>query len=154
MGKLFLGLFIGLLVGLITGKLLFSTKANETISKEINTSSNLNQHTKNQYQNHKERNIPTLTQQEIPQKVYDVLKYIKQHHQAPEGYVGGREFKNRENQLPIYNPEHQKIKYQEWDVNPKMEGQNRGRERLVTGDDERNWYSSDHYKSFTQLKNQ
>lgn len=47
----------------------------------------------------------------------------------------------------------EKIKYQEWDVNPKIEGRNRGVERLVTGNDDRAWYTKNHYKTFTQLKN-
>jgi predicted small secreted protein len=32
----------------------------------------------------------------IPAKVYEVYNYIKLHHQAPEGYVGGRRFGNFE----------------------------------------------------------
>jgi ribonuclease T1 len=88
----------------------------------------------------------------IPQKVYRVLKYIKQHNEAPQGYIGGREFKNREKRLRQKTSEGRRIKYREWDVNPKSQGRNRGRERLVTGDDETSWYTADHYNTFTEIK--
>ncbi|GBL35132.1 hypothetical protein EMGBS15_07270 [Filimonas sp.] len=89
---------------------------------------------------------------DIPQKVYEVLKYVKQHGEAPRGYVGGREFKNREHQLASRSRSGSMIHYREWDVNPKQEGHNRGRERLVTGDDDRAWYSDDHYTTFREVK--
>jgi ribonuclease T1 len=89
---------------------------------------------------------------DIPQKVYEVLKYVKKHGEAPRGYVGGREFKNREHQLDSRSRSGSMIHYREWDVNPKQEGHNRGRERLVTGDDDRAWYSDDHYATFREVK--
>ncbi len=88
----------------------------------------------------------------IPEKVYVVLEHIKKYHNAPEGYEGGREFKNREHQLDQSTQEGKLIYYQEWDVNPKEQGHNRGRERLVTGDHGRAWYSGDHYQTFTEVK--
>ncbi len=88
----------------------------------------------------------------IPQKVYDVLAYVRKYHRAPDGFEGGREFKNREHQLAGQTPGGNTIHYQEWDVNRKEQGHNRGVERLVTGDDNRAWYSNDHYKSFNEVK--
>ena len=88
----------------------------------------------------------------IPQKVYTTLNYIKQYHSAPDGYVGGRKFGNYENLLPKQDAAGNTISYQEWDVNPKIEGQNRGAQRLVTGSDGRAWYTANHYKSFTEVK--
>lgn len=87
---------------------------------------------------------------EIPAKVYEVLKYIRQNHEAPNGYVGGRVFSNREKVLPQFDQDHHKIRYQEWDVNPKIEGRNRGTERLVTSD-EKAYYTNNHYQSFTEV---
>lgn len=87
----------------------------------------------------------------IPQKVYDVLDYIKKNHQAPNGYEGGREFKNREHQLLSQTPDGKRIHYQEWDVNPKVHGRNRGTERLITGDDGKAWYTNNHYQTFTEV---
>ncbi len=94
----------------------------------------------------------TLKQGEVPAKVYDVLNYVKENGKAKKGYVGGRTFQNREKILPKVDAKGQKIKYQEWDVNRKIQGKNRGAERMVTGSDGRSWYTSDHYKSFTEIK--
>ncbi|GAC1424600.1 MAG: hypothetical protein NVSMB7_00630 [Chitinophagaceae bacterium] len=88
----------------------------------------------------------------IPQKIYDVLKYIRANNQAMPGYVGGRIFSNREEILPREDNRGNPILYHEWDVNPKIEGQNRGAERLITGSDGRAWYTHDHYQSFKEIK--
>ncbi|MGO9868230.1 MAG: ribonuclease domain-containing protein [Rhodomicrobium sp.] len=42
--------------------------------------------------------------------------------------------------------------YQEWDVNPRVPGVNRGAQRLVTGSDGSAYYTDDHYKTFTQIR--
>ncbi len=90
---------------------------------------------------------------EAPAKVYKVLEYIDAHGKAPEGYVGGRRFGNYEELLPKTNKFTQKkINYREWDVNRRMEGKNRGAERLVTGNDSSAYYTRDHYKSFVQIR--
>ena len=94
----------------------------------------------------------SLKQGEVPTKVYEVLEYVKDNGKAMKGYVGGRTFQNREKILPKVDANGQKIKYQEWDVNRKIEGKNRGAERMVTGSDGRSWYTRDHYKSFTEIK--
>ncbi len=96
--------------------------------------------------------IQSQTSSTIPQKVYTVLEYIRAHNEAPNGYVGGRNFQNRENRLDKKNASGKKIVYQEWDVNPKKGGVNRGAERLITGSDNRAWYTNDHYKTFQEVK--
>ncbi len=88
----------------------------------------------------------------ISQKVREVLAYVRSNKQAMDGYVGGRRFKNLENNLDKQTASGQKIEYQEWDVNPKQQGHNRGAERLVTGSDGRAWFTSDHYRSFVEIK--
>ena len=88
----------------------------------------------------------------IPSKVYAVLKYIRANHHAMPGYVGGRIFSNREERLPREDNAGRPILYHEWDVNPKREGQNRGTERIITGSDDRAWYTNDHYQSFKEIK--
>lgn len=87
----------------------------------------------------------------IPQKALDVLAYVRENGRAPEGYVGGRRFGNFEQHLPRQSTDGRRIEYQEWDVNPRQRGRNRGTERLVTGSDGRAWYTSDHYNSFTEI---
>ena len=94
---------------------------------------------------------PNAATDNIPPKVYKVLKYIKEHGEAPNGYVGGRVFQNRERHLQIKDSNNQKIKYQEWDVNPKKNGKNRGTERLITGSDNKAWYTNDHYQTFIEV---
>jgi guanyl-specific ribonuclease Sa len=89
--------------------------------------------------------------QDVPPKVYKVLKYVRENGEAPEGYVGGRVFQNRERRLPLKDAQGNKIRYQEWDVNPKKSGRNRGTQRLVTGSDGRSWYTDDHYATFKEI---
>ena len=95
-------------------------------------------------------NEPTETQAEqtadVPQKVIEVLNYVKAHGEAPKGYVGGRVFQNREHRLP------ETTTYNEWDVNPKVNGQNRGAERLITGKDKSAYYTNDHYRTFKKIE--
>jgi ribonuclease T1 len=82
----------------------------------------------------------------VPQRVLDVLVYVKKNDSAPEGYVGGRTFENRENRLP------RNTTYREWDVRPKVKGKNRGAERLITSKDKHAYYTNDHYRSFTKIE--
>ena len=96
--------------------------------------------------------VRTSQQETIPPKVLELLTYIRKNNRAPEGYVGGRKFGNFEKLLPQKTKTDKPIQYREWDVNPKQEGQNRGSERLVTGSDDRAWYSRDHYNSFVEVK--
>jgi ribonuclease T1 len=87
----------------------------------------------------------------VPAKAYDLLKYIKANGSAPDGYVGGRTFMNREKRLPKTDASGN-IKYQEWDVNPKKKGKNRGTERVITGSNSSAYYTGDHYKTFTKFE--
>ncbi|MBP6625189.1 MAG: hypothetical protein KA198_08455 [Chitinophagaceae bacterium] len=93
------------------------------------------------------------SQSSIPKAAFDMWNYVKKNHRAPKGYVGGREFKNRERILKQKNQYGKYIRYQEWDIYPKQQGRNRGAERLVTGNDESAWYTGDHYKTFQSLLN-
>ena len=88
----------------------------------------------------------------IPIHARETLAYIRQHGYAPPSYVGGRVFGNYEGLLPRYNEHRKRIEYREWDVRPRAEGRSRGAERLVTGSDGRVWYSTDHYRTFIEVK--
>ena len=81
----------------------------------------------------------------VPQKAYTVADYVAKNGKAPQGYVGGTVFQNREGLLP------QGVAYKEYDVNPKVSGQNRGAERIVLGNDGSRYYTGDHYASFTSF---
>ncbi|MBS1766957.1 MAG: ribonuclease [Acidobacteria bacterium] len=87
----------------------------------------------------------------IPAQARQVLAYIRAHHDAPDGYEGGRRFGNYEHVLPDRDDSGRRIQYQEWDVHPHREHVNRGAERLVTGSDGRAWYTQDHYAHFTEV---
>lgn len=81
-----------------------------------------------------------------PQKAYDLLKRLEARQGIPlPGYVGGRNFQNRERRLP-------RGYYREYDVNPKIRGRARDAERIVieqrTG---KAFYTGDHYRTFIPL---
>ncbi len=81
-----------------------------------------------------------------PRKAYDLLKQLEERGGIPlPGYVGGRDFQNRERRLP-------RGYYREYDVNPKIQGRRRDAERIVieqrTG---KAYYTGDHYRTFVPL---
>jgi ribonuclease T1 len=88
-----------------------------------------------------------------PDKALKVLKYVRENGVAIDGYVGGRKFGNYEGLLPKNDASGKRINYQEWDVNPKVNGKNRGTERLITGSDGKAYYTNDHYRSFVEVRN-
>ncbi len=81
-----------------------------------------------------------------PQKAYDLLKQLEERRGAPlPGYIGGRDFQNRERLLP-------RGRYREYDVNPKRPGRGRDAERIVVEQRTRKaYYTGDHYRSFVPL---
>ena len=81
-----------------------------------------------------------------PRKAYDLLKQLEERGGVPlPGYVGGRNFQNRERRLP-------RGYYREYDINPKLRGRRRDAERIVieqrTG---KAYYTEDHYRTFVPL---
>lgn len=94
----------------------------------------------------------TPSQAGVPAHVLEVLNFIRRNGQSPEGYVGGKEFLNREKKLPAKAPDGKRIRYSEWDVHPKVKGENRGPDRLVTGSDHSAWYTKNHYKTFIKIE--
>jgi ribonuclease T1 len=82
----------------------------------------------------------------VPLKAQDLLKRLQEREGVPlPGYIGGRDFRNRERRLP-------RGVYREYDVNPKIHGRSRDAERLVieqrTG---KAYYTGDHYRTFIPL---
>ncbi len=81
-----------------------------------------------------------------PQKAYTLLRQLEERGGTPlPGYIGGRDFQNRERRLP-------RGRYREYDVNPKIRGRGRDAERIVieqrTG---KAYYTGDHYRTFVPL---
>lgn len=95
----------------------------------------------------RQQNIPRASQDpDVPRKAHDLLKILQDRQGAPlPGYVGGRDFNNRERRLPPG-------RYREYDVNRKIPGRSRDAERIVieqrTG---KAYYTGDHYRTFTPL---
>ena len=88
----------------------------------------------------------------VPQAARNALAQIgiRQEILSPDGqtqnaYVGGRVFHNLQSVLP------QGTTYIEHDVHLYVPGVNRGPERIVRGSDGRDWYTNDHYATFTQM---
>jgi guanyl-specific ribonuclease Sa len=81
-----------------------------------------------------------------PQKAYDLLKRLEERQGTPlPGYIGGRDFQNRERRLP-------RGYYREYDVNRKIRGRGRDAERIVI--EQRSgkaYYTGDHYRTFVPL---
>lgn len=95
---------------------------------------------------------PSFRASEIPEAARQTLAYVRLHQKAPPGHVGGRRFGNYERLLPQTTAAGKRIFYQEWDIYPRQTGRSRGPRRLVTGSDERAWYTPDHYKSFKEIR--
>jgi ribonuclease T1 len=147
--QLLIGIVIGLIVGLLVAKKVFIGNTNNTQQPTIqNNQTDNNRYPKNNNNTQNTDNSNTA----IPTKVFTVLEYIKANNSAMDGYVGGRVFTNREGNLPREDAQGNGIDYQEWDVNKKVQGQNRGTERICTGSDGRSWYTNDHYRTFKEIK--
>lgn len=86
----------------------------------------------------------------IPDEALSTLLYIRTFDKAPEGFVGGRQFMNRERHLP-QSENGQTIFYREWDIYKKVKGQNRGPKRLVTSS-KKAYYTADHYNTFIEIE--
>jgi ribonuclease T1 len=145
--QLVTGLLIGLVLGLLIGRQIFT---NNSVQPANSTATETPQAPVQKKAN--DATTEPHANSAIPQKVYDVLTFIRANHRAMPGYVGGRVFTNREKVVPTEDSDGHPILYQEWDVNPKVQGQNRGTERILTGSDGRAWYTNDHYKSFEEIK--
>jgi guanyl-specific ribonuclease Sa len=112
-------------------------------------------HRKHRHHRQSERTVAdqvTPTKGTVPAYAQTVLAYIREHKRAPDGYVGGRTFGNFERLLPVQTSTGLRLRYQEWDVKPKVQGRDRGAERLITGSDNHAYYTSDHYRTFTEIQ--
>jgi ribonuclease T1 len=87
---------------------------------------------------------PAATDSAVPQKALQVLNIVRNTGHAPDGYVGGRVFENRESRLPGDGS------YREFDVDPH--NGNRNAERIIVEwNTKKAWYTGDHYQTFTPL---
>jgi ribonuclease T1 len=150
--QLLLGILVGLLIGIFIGKQ-FLVSSPKNVDAIKTTTDNNKRTDQNRPQNPSaDDNSVSDNDDSVPQKALDVLKYVRENGRAMDGYVGGRVFSNREKLLPFKDDNGNPMQYQEWDVNPKVEGKNRGAQRLVTSRNGRAWYTGDHYRTFIEIK--
>lgn len=84
---------------------------------------------------------------QVPAEALEVYEHILRTGRAPEGYVGGRVWKNREHRLPSGGH------YREYDIHPKVRGKNRGAQRIIVEiDTKKGWYTGDHYRTFIPIQ--
>ncbi|MCX6206172.1 MAG: hypothetical protein NTZ19_07970, partial [Bacteroidetes bacterium] len=93
----------------------------------------------------------------IPETARDVVDYASSRNGAAQpGYRGGRTFSNDGREggqvLPQRDASGNLITYKEYDVNPYVQGQNRGSERVVIGNNGKSYYTNSHYSTFTEIK--
>jgi ribonuclease T1 len=87
----------------------------------------------------------------VPDEAYEVANYVYEYNEAPKGYVGGREFENREKRLPKTDAKNKYIEYKEYDIYPKQKGKDRGPHRIVLSSDHKRYYTGNHYKTFVEF---
>ena len=125
-----------------------SEKRNKRQRKRHKKDRNDNENPNYASENRSDANKSGIRTGNVPEKALRILKYVRENGVAMSGYVGGRRFGNFEGLLPKKDACGKRIDYQEWDVNSKIQGKNRGAERLITGTDVKGYYTSDHYGSF------
>ena len=104
-----------------------------------------------------ENSIPQKNKDDLPDNVRD--SYNKYEESGWKGArkdqnpktKAGRTFDNEPPKLPQRDLKGKKIEYREYDVNSKIPGQPRDRERFVRGSDGRTYYSDDHYETFVEI---
>ena len=95
---------------------------------------------------------------DLPQNAQDMYgKYDKAGWKGPvagqtKGTKAGGTYQNSDKKLPTTDSKGNPITYREFDVNNKVQGQNRDSERFVVGSDGSIYYTSDHYGTFTKIK--
>lgn len=91
----------------------------------------------------------------VPRNAAKVFEYVESKGTAPTGFKGGAAYKNDGRGgsmlLPDKTADGASISYREWDINARVEGQDRGGERIVTGNDGSAYYTRDHYESFVKF---
>lgn len=87
----------------------------------------------------------------VPEIAFEIVNQVKSINGVPpKGYKGGRVFQNDARGGGQKLPDG--VIYKEYDINPFKQGQNRGKERIVIGDDGSVWYTNDHYTTFIKIK--
>jgi guanyl-specific ribonuclease Sa len=85
-----------------------------------------------------------------------VVDRVDSHNSPLPGYKGKRSFENSgkdgSSVLPRTGRNGGPVDYHEWDVAAKVKGVDRGGRRVVTGSDGSAYFTTDHYRTFTQMR--
>ena len=88
-------------------------------------------------------------------KLKKLKKWLKKNDgkKIPGTKKGNVTFGNRQGKLPKTDADGNPITNKEYDITPApAAGRNRGAERIVRGSDGKTYYTDDHYKTFTEIK--
>jgi guanyl-specific ribonuclease Sa len=85
-----------------------------------------------------------------PENAWNTFDQVETSGSPLAGYKGGGSFANDGRAGSQILPS-EGAPYREWDVNPNVQGVDRGGERIVTGSNGTAYYTSNHYQSFTQF---
>lgn len=102
--------------------------------------------------------IPEKRLDDLPENVRNSYKKYEEagwkgarKDQNPKTKAGGI-FENEPPKLPKYDSNGKRIEYREYDVNGKISGRPRDRERFVRGNDGSTYYTNNHYETFTKIR--
>ncbi|MBQ9247409.1 MAG: DUF4417 domain-containing protein [Ruminococcus sp.] len=102
--------------------------------------------------------IPTVNISDLPANVqrayygYDSVGWKGNYPGQSKGTRAGGNYDNDPIVLPQSESDGKPISYQEYDVNDKVPGVDRGKERFVHSSDGNTYYSPDHYVSFLKVE--
>lgn len=102
--------------------------------------------------------IPKKNIEDLPENVRNSYKKYEEsswkgaRKDQSKKTKGGGEFKNVPSKLPNQDSNGKKIDYREFDVNSKIPGKPRDKERFVRGSDGSTYYTNDHYQTFTKIE--
>jgi guanyl-specific ribonuclease Sa len=85
-----------------------------------------------------------------PENAWNTFDQVEANGSPLAGFKGGGSFANDGRAGSQILPS-DGAPYSEWDVNPNVQGVDRGGERIVTGSNGTAYYTSNHYQSFTQF---
>ena len=104
------------------------------------------------------RVVPTRPALVTPSHVQKAVTNLKMNNYRAPSNIKSKPYENNPDKynggvkLPSVNQYGQSIKYREFDVNASVPGVNRGKERLVVGNDKSIYYTNDHYDTFTMVQ--
>lgn len=101
--------------------------------------------------------IPTVNIGDLPANVqrayygYDSVGWKGTYPGQAEHTGAGGKFRNEERLLPATDENGEELGYRKYDINNKIPGQDRDKERFVRDNNGRVYYSSNHYDGYVEV---